>query len=144
MVHFFGLLHLWLQEDPTAVTGGGEGAAAGVAIAAMVVYFGILVLMIAAMWKIFEKAGEPGWAALIPIYNTIVLLKICSKPLWWIVLFIIPFVNVIAWIMVSIALAERFGKGVGFGIGIAFLPFIFMPLLAWSESRYGAASPQMA
>jgi hypothetical protein len=96
----------------------------------------IAVVMIAAMWKIFEKAGEPGWAAIVPIYNMIVLLKIAGKPLWWIILLFIPFVNFIIIILVYFALAKNFGKGAGFALGMLFLPFIFFPLLAWGDARY--------
>ncbi|HRH96867.1 MAG TPA: DUF5684 domain-containing protein, partial [Prosthecobacter sp.] len=57
-----------------------------------IVLLAVVVVMIAAMWKVFTKAGEPGWACLVPIYNIIVYLKISGKPVWWIILFIIPFV----------------------------------------------------
>lgn len=93
-------------------------------------------LMIAAVWKVFTKAGEPGWAAIIPIYNTIVMLKIAGKPLWWIVLLFIPFVNFIVLILVMIALGKSFGKGTGFGIGLAFLSFIFLPILGFGNATY--------
>ena len=99
----------------------------------------LLVLLFAGMWKVFQKAGKPGWAAIIPIYNIIVLLQIAEKPLWWIVLYFIPIVNFVAVILVSIAVAKRFGKGVGFGIGIALLPFVFYPILGFGDARYGGA-----
>ncbi|MGZ7032929.1 MAG: DUF5684 domain-containing protein, partial [Thermoanaerobaculia bacterium] len=79
---------------------------------------------------------EPGWAAIVPIYNMIVLLKIAGKPLWWIILLFIPFVNFIIVILVYFALAKNFGKGAGFALGMVFLPFIFLPLLAWGDARY--------
>jgi len=139
MDHLYAFLHgFMLQEDPAA-SAGGSAAGAGIGIVAGIVYLAIIVLMIAAMWKVFEKAGEPGWAAIIPIYNLIVLLKIAGKPAWWFLLFLIPFVNFIIAFVVSIAVAERFGKGVGFGIGLTLLPFIFYPLLAWGDSSYGRA-----
>jgi hypothetical protein len=96
----------------------------------------VLVVMIAAMWKVFEKAGEPGWAAIIPIYNFVVLLQIAGKPLWWIVLLLVPFVNFVIFILISIAVARNFGKGVGFGLGLAFLGSIFFPMLAWGDATY--------
>ena len=96
-----------------------------------------LVLMIASAWKVFTKAGKPGWAAIVPIYNIIVMLEVTAKPLWWIVLFFIPIANFIAAILLSLALAEKFGKGTGFGVGLAFLPFIFLPMLAFGDARYG-------
>ena len=99
----------------------------------------LLVLLFAGMWRVFQKAGKPGWAAIIPIYNIIVLLEITGKPLWWIVLYFIPFVNLVVVVLVSIELAKRFGKGVAFAIGLVFLPFIFYPILGFGDARYGAA-----
>jgi hypothetical protein len=101
----------------------------------------ILVLAIVGLWKVFQKAGKPGWAAIIPIYNLIVLLQITGKPLWWIILYLIPFVNLVVVVLVSLELAKRFGKGVGFGIGIALLPFIFYPVLGFGPERYLGAGP---
>ncbi len=101
----------------------------------------ILVVMIAAMWKVFEKAGEPGWAAIIPIYNILVLIKIAGKPMWWVILFLIPLVNFIVAIITMIALARNFGKGTGFALGLTFLGIIFFPMLAWGDATY---HPQMA
>jgi hypothetical protein len=116
--------------------GGGGGAAA---IVVMLVELVIAVLLIAAMWKVFTKAGEPGWAAIVPIYNILVMLKIAGKPAWWIVLMLIPFVNFIVGIIVAIALAERFGKSAGFGIGLALLPIIFYPMLGFGSAQYQGA-----
>jgi hypothetical protein len=101
-----------------------------------IVYLAVLVLMIASMWKIFVKANEPGWAAIVPIYNMVVLLKICGKPIWWIVLFIIPVVSFVAGILIMVSFAKSFGKSTGFAIGMLLLPFIFMPMLAFSDSTY--------
>ena len=98
-----------------------------------------LVLMIASIWKVFSKAGEPGWAAIVPIYNVIVLLKIAGKPLWWIILFIIPIVSLIVGIFMGIGLAGRFGKTAGYGIGLALLPFIFFPILAFGDAKYSGS-----
>lgn len=97
----------------------------------------VFVLLIAGMWRVFQKAGKPGWAAIIPIYNIIVLLQITGKPIWWLVLYFIPFVNVVVLVLVCIALARRFGKGVGFAIGLALLPFIFYPILGFGDATYG-------
>jgi hypothetical protein len=95
-------------------------------------------LIIASMWMVFAKAGKPGWACLVPIYNIIVLLEIAGKPIWWIVLFFIPVANLIATILVALGIAQKFGKGAGFGIGLAFLPMIFYPILAFSDAQYQA------
>ena len=97
---------------------------------------GFLFLMIASMWKIFTKAGKPGWAAIVPIYNLVVILDIAGKPLWWIILMLIPIVSLIVGIIIYVALANAFGKGVGFALGMIFLPFIFLPILAFGDATY--------
>ena len=96
----------------------------------------IIVAIIAGFWKVFVKAGKPGWAAIIPIYNAIVLLQIAGKPLWWIILFFIPLVNIVMAVLVGIAVAKSFGKGEGFGIGLGLLGFIFYPILGFSDAQY--------
>lgn len=113
---------------------GAAGAAVGGVIA--IIYLAVIVIAVISLWKIFTKAGEPGWAAIVPIYNLIVLIKIVGKPLWWIVLLIIPCVNFIILILLCIELAKAFGKGGGFGIGLAFLSPIFLPILAFGDARY--------
>jgi hypothetical protein len=103
-----------------------------------IVYLIILVAFIAGLWKIFEKAGKPGWAAIVPIYNLIVLLQIVGKPLWWIILFIIPIVNLIAMILVMMELVKRFGQP-GWHVLLAiFFGFVYIPYLGFSELQYKA------
>lgn len=102
----------------------------------VLIYLAVIVLFIASMWIIFAKAGEPGWAAIIPIYNIIVLLKIIGKPAWWVILFLIPLVNFVIGIIAMIQLAKVFGKGTGFGLGLIFLGFVFMPILAFGDAQY--------
>jgi hypothetical protein len=92
--------------------------------------------MIVGMWRIFEKAGEPGWMSIIPILNIFILLKIAGKPGWWILLFFIPFVGIIIAILVWIDVAKNFGKGGGFVVGLILLPFIFIPILGFGDARY--------
>jgi hypothetical protein len=102
---------------------------------AAAVLFAVL-LMIAALWRIFEKAGKPGWAAIVPIYNFMVMLKIARKPAWWLILLLIPIVNIVALLVLLAALARNFGKGPAFALGLLLLPPIFGPLLAWGDARY--------
>ena len=102
----------------------------------LILYIALIVLMIASQWKLYVKAGEPGWAAIIPIYNMIVLLKIIGKPTWWIVLMLIPVVNLIFAIWAVNLLAKSFGKDSGFTLGMIFLPFIFYPVLAFGDAQY--------
>ena len=113
--------------------------------------FGLLValLIIVAMWKVFTKAGQPGWASIIPIYNLDIWCKIVGRPWWWILLMLIPFVNFIIAIILCIDLAKSFGKGVGFGLGLALLGFIFWPILGFGSAQYqgpaaGSPAPRSA
>jgi hypothetical protein len=99
-------------------------------------YLAFTILMIAAWWKIFTKAGQPGWACIIPIYNIYVWCKIVGRPWWWIILMLIPFVNFIILIILIIDLAKSFGKGVGFGIGLLLLAVIFFPILGFGSAQY--------
>ncbi len=98
----------------------------------------IIVLIIAGIWKTFAKAGQPGWAAIIPIYNAYILLKVANRPGWWLLLFLIPLVNLVIAIIVAIDVAKAFGKGAGFGLGLAFLGFIFYPILGFGSATYSA------
>ena len=99
-------------------------------------YLAIIVAIIAGIWKVFTKAGKPGWAAIVPIYNVIVLLEIAGKPLWWILLFFIPLVNIVMAVIVGIAIAKNFGKSEAFGVGLALLGFIFYPILGFGDAQY--------
>jgi Family of unknown function (DUF5684) len=101
-----------------------------------IIYAAVMLLMIAGMWKVFSKAGQPGWAVLIPIYNLYVLCKVAGRPGWWLLLMFIPFVNLIIIIVLDIDIAKNFGKGAGFGIGLLLLPFIFFPVLGFGSAQY--------
>jgi len=98
----------------------------------IILVFGVI--SIVSYWKIFEKASKPGWAAIIPIYSTIVLLEIIKKPLWWLLLLLIPGVNLIFAIWATNLLSKSFGKNEGFTIGLLLLPVIFLPILAFDKS----------
>ncbi len=97
----------------------------------------IAVFFIYCYWRIFEKAGKPGWASIIPFYNVFVYLQIIGKPWWWFLLLFIPFVNFIVIIMMQHNLSLRFGKGTGFTLGLIFLSIIFVPILALGGAKYG-------
>ncbi len=107
----------------------------------LVIELALIVVVVAGMWQTFVKAGQPGWAVLIPIYNIVVLMQIAGKPVWWILLMLIPLVNFVVSIIVMVAVAENFGKGTGFGIGLAFLPFIFYPILGFGDAQYRGVKP---
>jgi hypothetical protein len=107
----------------------------------IVIWIAFAVFVIAGMWAAFVKAGKPGWAVLVPIYNAYVLCQIAGRPGWWLILFLIPFVNIIVALIVSIDVARRFGKGTGFGIGLWLLGAIFWPILGFGSARYETAAP---
>ena len=114
-----------------------------------ILWLAVTILMIAACWKVFTKAGQPGWAAIIPIYNWYILCKIVGRPGWWVILLLIPFVNFIIGIILCIDLAKSFGKGVGFAIGLILLGIIFFPILGFGSAQYqgpaaGGAAPRTA
>jgi len=96
----------------------------------------LAVLQYAATWRVYEKAGKPGWACLIPFYNFFVLLKIVEKPEWWLVWLLIPFANIVVSIWVTNLLSKSFGKDEVFTLGLIFLPFIFYPILGFGNSDY--------
>jgi hypothetical protein len=101
--------------------------------------FAVFVLMIVSAWKVFEKAGKPGWACLIPIYNLIVMLEIVDRPWWWLFLLLIPLVNLVFAVILCIDLAKAFDQGAAFGIGLLLLGFIFYPILAFGDASYVGA-----
>jgi hypothetical protein len=104
----------------------------------------LTVLIIAGMWAAFSKAGQPGWAAIIPFYNIYVWLKVAGRPGWWLILMLIPIVNFIIGIIVSIDFAKAFGKGGAFGFFMLFiLGFIGYPLLGFGSAQY-QGSPALA
>jgi hypothetical protein len=128
------LLAAFQDADDYGRSGGIVGALFGGAFA--LVWLAVIVLVFVSFWKIFEKAGKPGWAGIVPIYNLIVLLEIIGRPLWWIVLMFVPCVSFVVGIILCIDVAKAFGKDAAYGIGLALLPFIFFPMLAFGDARY--------
>ncbi|MCC7301934.1 MAG: signal peptidase I [Bacteroidia bacterium] len=107
----------------------------------IIIYVALIVLMIASWWKIFTKAGQPGWAILVPIYNIIVMLRVAQKPWWWIFLILlVPIVNYVFLIMMIHGISKNFGHGAGMTVGIIFLGIIFIPVLAFGDSKYIGAT----
>lgn len=97
---------------------------------------GLMVFLIAAMWKVYEKAGQPGWASIVPIYSALVLLQIVKKPWWWLLLMLIPFAGVIWVVWTYNLLSKSFNKTEAFTLGLIFLPFIFLPILGFGDATY--------
>ena len=94
---------------------------------------------IAALWRVFEKAGQPGWAAVVPIYNTYVLtLEVCKKPILWFILTLVPLVNAVIMILLMIELAKAFGKSTAFAVGLILLGPVFLAILGFGDAQYEA------
>jgi hypothetical protein len=126
-----------------------DSSVANAAIAGSIVYSVIMIVIavvaLVAMWKIYVKAGKPGWAAIIPIYNIIVYLQIAGRPIWWIVLLLIPGVNVIIGIILCIDIAKCFGKsGVWGFFMLCVLSIIGILILAFGKAQYTAPQPKAA
>jgi hypothetical protein len=119
------LLHAILSSNPFAIIGG-----------MLYVILALVAFQMLCMWKIFEKADKPGWAAIVPIYNIIILLEIVGKPTWWIVLILIPVVNLIVLILIWHQLSLSFGKDGLYTVGLILLGIVFFPMLAFGEAKY--------
>ena len=102
----------------------------------LLIYLGLFALLVVSEWKIFTKANKPGWACLIPIYSTLVLLEIIGKSWWWIFLFFIPIVNLVFAIWMINLLSKSFGKDEAFTVGLLLIPIIFYPILGLGSSKY--------
>ena len=113
-----------------------DGVAAAGAGIFFLIYIGIIIICIAGMWSMFSKAGEPGWASIVPIVNIYFLCKIAGKPGWWVILFFIPIVNIVITILVSLGIAENFGKSALFGIMAWLFPFVCYPMLGFGDAEY--------
>ncbi len=123
--------------EENAIDPAAAAAAAGVGMGMLIFQLAIAALMIVSLWKIFSKAGQPGWAAIIPFYNLFVFLKAAGKPGWWMaIIMLVPVANLIFAIMAMAGLAKNFGKGGGFVVGMIFLPIIFYPILAFGSAQY--------
>ena len=109
-----------------------------------VLYIAFVVVYLAAGWIVYTKAGQEGWKSLIPIYNLFVLLKIVGRPGWWLLLFIVPIVNFVIWIVVALDLAKSFGKGTGFAIGLILLTPLFYLILAFGDATYRGPAAALA
>ena len=132
-------LGLLAQDDAGGLIAGLLGLVCNCVI---IIIFGIVPLV--GLWKIFEKAGKPGWGAIIPFYNIYLLTEIAGKDIMWSFLALIPCVNFVIMIILWMEVAKNFGKEAIYGLGLAFLPFIFMPLLGFSDARYmGPQKPMM-
>ncbi|HKR81654.1 MAG TPA: DUF5684 domain-containing protein [Candidatus Saccharimonadales bacterium] len=112
--------------------------ASGSSMAAVLIILAVvIVIIIAGLWKTFQKAKQPGWAAIIPIYNLYIMLKIAGRPTWWLLLYLIPLVNIVTHIVVAIDIAKAFGKTPAFGvIGLWLFSFIGYIMLGFGDTKF--------
>jgi len=107
-----------------------------VIIPLLIVGLWMCLIELVGLWFMFIKAGEPGWAAIIPVYNYLIAIKIAGKPWWFLLLMLIPLVNLIVYILILHGLSKNFGKGGWFTAGLFFFRFIFIPILGFGKSQY--------
>ena len=128
------------MENSSAV-----GSAFGGILMFMLIFgLGIGLVLIIANWKIYTKAGRPGWACIVPIYSTIVWLQIIGKPVWWILLLLVPGVNIVIYIIMTNLLSKSYGKDTGFTVGLILLAPIFYCILGFGSSVYVGPGGQAA
>lgn len=114
----------------------GLGVFAALGLGFFIFSFAISILVIASMWKVFVKAGKPGWAAIIPIYNTYIMIEIVGKPSIWLLWCLIPCVNIVFVIWLTNLISKSFGKDEGFTVGLLLLGVIFWPILGFGGAKY--------
>lgn len=109
----------------------------------LIFYLLVMIFLWASIWKVFVKAGQPGWAILIPIYNVYVMTLIAKKPAWWLaIILLVPIANIVFIIMLINAIAKNFGKDSGFTVGLIFLGIVFWPILGFGDAKYIGAEAQ--
>lgn len=123
-----------MYTDNSSDTAGLFAGLAAFGVIFWIICMAIAVVQIVAMWKLFKKAGRPGWASIIPVYNFIVLIQVAEAPMWYLALVLL--VNPVGLLMTYIKVAEKFGKSAGFGVLIWFFPYIGLPILAFGKSQY--------
>ena len=102
----------------------------------IICWLAVVIFLIAAEWKVYTKAAQPGWACIIPIYNIYILTKIAGKPGIWTLWCLIPIVNIVFIIWLYNMLSKSFGHDEGFTVGLLLLGFIFWPILGFGKSKY--------
>lgn len=112
------------------------GSAFAVLFSGVFLVFALILIAIIfiSLWKIFEKAGQEGWKAIIPIYNLYILTVIVGKPWWWMLLMCIPYIGAIWGIWITNLLSKSFGKTEGFTVGLVLLGIVFYPILAFDRT----------
>jgi hypothetical protein len=108
----------------------------------IVLYIALFAVLIVSMWKVFVKAGKPGWAAIVPLYNSWVMVQIAGKPPLWFFLLFVPIVNFVIAILLYIEISKRFGKGGGFAAVLILFPYVGFPMLAFGKAQYNSVDGQ--
>ncbi len=115
----------------------------GMGTGMLIVWIAIMVFMIVSWWIVFKKAGQPGWAILIPIYNFLVILRVAGKPWWWVFAILLPIIPIVGAILLLVAMififhgvSKNFGQGAGFTVGLVLLSVIFVPILAFGDYKW--------
>jgi hypothetical protein len=111
----------------------------GVVALIILLSLAVAAICIASMWVLYKRAGRPGWASIVPLYNVWVLFELTGFPGWLAILMLVPFVNFVVGIIEIVAIVkfvQLFGKGVGFGILTIFFPFVMLPILAFGKAQY--------
>lgn len=109
---------------------------AGIFLMIWLVSLVLAIVAVAGMWKTFEKAGKPGWAAIIPIYNILIMIEIVGKPTIWLLWCLIPCINFVFVIWLYNLISKSYGKSEGFTVGLLLLGFIFWPILGFGSAKY--------
>lgn len=102
----------------------------------LIVLTPLIISLVIGNWNLFKKAGKPGWASIVPIYSTYCSFEIAMGHGWYFLLLCIPFVNIYIKIKQSMCLARAFGKGIAFGMGLLFIPFVFIPVIGIGDLKY--------
>ncbi len=137
-------------ESSYTATSSADPALAGVALVffgiMMLLYVAIIVVVLASYWKLFEKAGKPGWAGIVPIYNMVVMLDIAGRPLWWVALLFIPIVNFVVAVIVMYEFVRSYGKDTAYAVITILIPVVMFPVMAFSKSTkyHGPYGPEKA
>jgi hypothetical protein len=134
--HLLDLLFAQVRFQPSGPAPGFEPLGLVCSLLQFVLFFGFMGAALAGLWKIFDKAGKPPWAALVPFYNAMTLAEVAGRPAAFGLLMCIPCIGIIFAIIVMLDLAKAFGKDAGYGIGLAFLGFIFLPMLGFGSAQY--------
>jgi len=144
MLDLLAQTYTYTTSYDTSSKSGGIAALFGGAF--LIVWLVVLVVTVIGMWKVFEKAGKPGWAAIIPIYNYWVLAEIAGRPGWLALVFLIAWIPIVGGlaalvvsVIISIDVAKSFGKDPVYAILLILLPFIGYPMLGFGDAKYVGA-----